>query len=160
MTRGSQQLGISLIEVLVGVSIITVSLIAIGFSVTAYVDARAALLVNTKSMYLAEEGYETLRAIRDVDWNTVEALALDTEHYFDISTSTIGVTGTPEIIDTDYRRWFVLQEVHRNSDDDIVAPGGLGVTTVDPGARDVTVYVQSPTGTSSLRAILTNLHAL
>jgi type II secretory pathway pseudopilin PulG len=159
MSTCVSQKGISLIEVLVGVSIITVSLIAIGFSVTAYVDARTALLVNTKSMYLAEEGYETLRAIRDVDWNSIEGLALDTEHYFDISTSTIGVTGTPEIIDTEYRRSFILREVHRNASDDIVSSTTVG-TTIDAGARDVTIYVQSPVGTSSVRAILTNLHAI
>lgn len=158
MTTREKQLGISLIEVLVGVSIIAVSLIAIGFSVTAYIDARAALLVNTKSVYLAEEGYEVLRALRDIDWNTIDALALDTEHYFDISTTTIGVTATPEIIDSEYRRWFVLSEVYRNNSDDIVI-GALG-GTVDDGSREVTIYVQSPVGTSSMQAILTNLHAI
>lgn len=159
MTTKTAQAGVTLIEVLIGIAIVTSSLIAIGFSVNAYVDARAALLVNMKAMYLTEEGYETLRAIRDNNWNTIEALALDTSHYFSISTTTIGVTATPEVIDTDFTRSFILREVYRNASDDIVSSTTPGAT-VDDGALEATIYVASPTGTSSMQAILTNLHAL
>lgn len=158
MTRKGQS-GVTLIEVLVGVSIVAVSLVAIGFSVNAYVDARTALLVNTKATYLAEEGYETLRAIRDTDWNTLDALAVDTEHYLSISTTTIAVSATPEVIDTDFHRSFILREVYRNASDDIVSSTTPGAT-VDDGSREATVYVGTPVGTSSLQAIITNIHAL
>lgn len=158
MTARFLKSGVTLIEVLVGVSIVAVSLIAIGFSVNAYVDARAALLVNTRAVYLAEEGYETLRAIRDTNWNTLDALTVDTEHYLSISTTTISVSGTPEVIDTDFNRSFILREVYRNASDDIVSsttPGAI----VDDGAREVTIYVGTPIGTSTLQAIITNIHA-
>lgn len=159
MTPRIKQSGITLVEVLVGISIVTVSLVAIGFSITSYVEARAALLIDTKAMYLAEEGYETLRAIRDTDWDTLDVLAVNTSHYLDISTTTIAVSATPEIIDLDFERWFIVREVYRNATDDIVSSTTPGAT-VDNGARDVTIYVESPSGTSSLRAILTNIHAI
>ena len=62
---------------------------------------------KTKALYLAEEGIEMLRYLRDDDWNYLESsLNRDTIYYFDPSASDINVTGSPEIIDSDYYREF------------------------------------------------------
>jgi Tfp pilus assembly protein PilV len=150
------QTGVSLIEVIVGVGIITVMLVVIGFSITSYIDARAALLDNTKAMYLAEEGYEILRAVRDNNWETIDELSTNTYYYFYVSTSTFATSTTPEIIDAEFRRSFMLRELRRDANDDIVASGG----TVDSESRLVEVFVGTTNGTTSLEFILTNIFAI
>ncbi len=152
------QTGVSIVEVILGVGIITTLVVTIGYTMNAYVDTRSVLLTDTKALYLAEEGMELLRAARDDDWDTITALPLDTRRYFDLSGGTIAITTTPEVIDTDFERHFVISSLYRNSDDDVVdstAPGA----SVDASGRVADVFVVTPTGTSTFAAILTNIHA-
>ncbi|MEK7639250.1 MAG: type II secretion system protein [Patescibacteria group bacterium] len=158
MPSRSSQSGVTLVEVIVGIGIITMSLVTIGLSVNSYVDARAALLNNVKATYLAEEGYEIIRALRDDDWDAFAALAVDTTQYLSVTPVTIAFSATPEIIDTNFTRSFILHDVYRNGSDDIVASTTAG-STGDDGAREVAVSVVSGNGTTTFRAILTNLFA-
>jgi prepilin-type N-terminal cleavage/methylation domain-containing protein len=154
-----RQSGVSLIEVMMAMAIISSLVIAIGWSITTYVDARSALLNDVKNVYLAEEGYEIIRALRDDDWNTIDALTVGDTHYLDVSTSTIAIGGGPEVIDGEFYRSFVLTEVYRDSNDDVTAsttPGAL----VDTEILEVKVSVFGPTGTTSLSALVSNLHAI
>jgi Tfp pilus assembly protein PilV len=150
--------GVTLIEVLIAIGTVSVILIAVGLSVTSYVEARKNLLTQTKSTYLIEEGYETLRAIRDTNWSTLSALTVDDTYYFSLSTTTLSIVTTPEIIDTDYRRSFVVRSVYRNGSRDIVASTTVGAT-VDSNSRQFDISVANPVGTSKFSAILTNIHA-
>lgn len=159
MTKRFLQSGISLVEVIVAIGIIAAMLVTVGFAITNYIDARAALLDNTKAIYLAEEGYEILRAIRDTDWNEIDQLSTDTYYYFAVSTSSIGTTTSPEIIDSNYRRSFVLRDLYRDTDDDIVASTTAGAS-VDTNGREVEIFVSGPNGTTSLNAIITNMFAI
>ncbi len=154
-----RQSGVSLIEVIVAMAIITSMLVAVGFSVTSYVDARTQLLDNTKSVYLAEEGYEMLRVIRDDDWSTINGLVNGTTYYFDVTDTTLAITATPEIIDTDFTRSFVLSRAFRDSNDDIVDSSDPSAV-VDSGTRVIDVSVAGPTGTSTLKALIANLYAI
>ena len=158
---GFRQKGVTLIEVLIAISIISTIVIAVGFSVNTFVDARTNLLHNTRAVYLAEEGYEIIRALRDDSWSTLDALTLSDTHYLDVATSTIAFSGTQEVIDGLYYRSFVLSEVYRDgsSGDDITASTTAGAT-VDADMVEVTVSVFGPTGTTSLTAILSNLYAI
>lgn len=154
-----KQRGVTLVEVMIALSIIASIAVVIGFSVTAYVDARTKLLNDTKSLYLAEEGYEVLRALRDNDWDTIDVLAIGSTHYLDVSTSTIAVSATPEIIDGLFYRSFVLSAVYRNSNDDITSSTASGAI-VDTEILEVRMSVFGPTGTTSLTALLSNIHAI
>lgn len=155
--RSSAQSGVSLIEVITGVAIITIILVAIGFAVQTYVAARTTLLVNLKATYLAEEGYEIIRSLRDENWNTIDALPVNTTRYLSVSTTTRAITTTPEVIDTNFRRSFKLQSVYRNSNDDIVASTAPGAA-LDSETREVEMSVSGPNGTTTFEAILTNLY--
>lgn len=157
--KQAKQSGVTLIEVIVGIGIVAVTLVAIGFGVNAYVDARRELITETKSTYLIEEGYEIIRAIRDNDWNTIEALTTGSTYYLAVSTTTLAVSTTPEIIDSTYRRSFIVRAVYRNASSDIV-PSSTSGATVDAGSRQIDVSVAGPTGTTTLSAILSNLHAI
>lgn len=154
------QSGVTLVEVVIGISIIATTLVAIGLSVNAYVDARAVLLVNTKAVYLSEEGYEIVRAIRDMNWNTIDALPINTTRYLSVSTTTIAVTTTPEIIDGQFRRSFIVRSVYRSVTTDDIVTSSLPGATVDDGSRKIEISVSGPHGTSTFEAILTNLFAI
>lgn len=158
MRRLITQAGVTLVEVIIGITIISVSLVAIGYSINAYVDARAALLTDVKAAYLAEEGYELVRSLRDDDWNTIDALALDTLHFLAVSSTSAAVTAAPEVIDALYTRSFELRALYRDGNDDIVDSGAPGASIDDEG-RMLDVHVHGPNGTTTFEAIITNIRA-
>ena len=157
--RTTRQSGVALIEVVVAIGIIATIVVAVGFSVNTYVTARSRLLTDLKTVYLAEEGYEIIRGLRDNNWSTLDALPTDTKEYLSVSTTSVGIGGGIEVIDGQYYREFVLQPVYRNASDDVVDASAPGAT-VDPEARIVSVSVGGPSGTSTFSAILANLHAI
>ncbi len=159
MKRVLKTQGVSLVEVLIGISIISVLLVVIGYSINTYVSARAALLNDTKATYLAEEGLEIVRAVRDNDWNTIDALPTNTTRYLNVSTTTFSIVTTPEVIDGQFYRQFIVRPVYRNASDDIVASTTVGATS-DDGSRQIDMYVGGPSGTTTLQAIITNLYAI
>jgi hypothetical protein len=109
---------------------------------------------ETQALYLAEEGQELVRFIRDNDWTNISSLSIGVDYYLDIQTSDITTTATPEVIGR-FTRSFSLEDVERDSDDDIVSSG-----SVDSGSRYVTVSVEwgTPVRTVSLTSILTNIN--
>lgn len=158
MVRTREQ-GITLIEVIIALSIITIMLVVVGYSVMSYVHARTELLDDVKTAYLAEEGFEIVRALRDADWTAFEVLAIGGDHYLAVATTTVAFSATPEFIGTDFFRTVTVANVYRDADDDIVPSTEPGAT-LDPESRLVTVSAGGPTGTSSFSGILTNLNAL
>jgi type II secretory pathway pseudopilin PulG len=159
MRRSLYTKGVSLVEVLIGISILAVMLVVIGYSINTYVNARAALLNNTKATYLAEEGIEIVRAVRDNNWNTIDALPTNTTRYLSVSTTTFSIVTTPEVIDNNFYREFKVRPVYRNASDDIVASTTVGAT-VDDGSRQIDMYVGGPAGTTTIQTIITNLYAI
>ncbi len=159
MIRRTAKSGVTLVEVVIGIGIISVSLVAIGLSINTYVAARSALLHNLKATYLAEEGYELIRAVRDTNWNTLDALTVNNRHYLSVSGVAPAITTTPEVIDTVFRRSFVVRNVYRNASDDIVSSTTPGAR-IDDGSRQFDIFVAGPSGTSTFQAILTNIFAL
>lgn len=79
--------------------------------------------------------------------------------YLDVSPASVGVGVSPEIIDSEYRRSFIVREVYRDANDDIVASTTAGAT-VDDGSREISVYVAGPAGTTTMQAILANVRAI
>lgn len=143
----------------IGIGIISVSLVAIGLSINTYVAARSALLNNLKATYLAEEGYEIIRAVRDTNWNTIDALTANSTYYLNVSGAAPAITTIPEIIDTNFRRSFVVRNVYRNNNDDIVS-STTPSATIDDGSRQFDMFVSGPNGTTTFQAILSNIYAI
>lgn len=151
--------GVSLIEVIVGISILAVILLAVGLSINAFAEARSRLVIDAQTLYLAEEGVEMVRALRDDDWDSIDSYAIDTTYYFDVATTTIAIGSTPEIIDGEFFRQVTFRQVYRNGSDDIVA-STTGGASVDDELVEVEVSVGGPTGTTTLRSILSNIFAI
>lgn len=145
--------GLTLIEVLIGVAIAGLVIVFIAHTITLFTAASEEALDRTQALYLAEEGIEILRYLRDADWNTIEnELSVGTTYYFDVSTTTLATTTVVETIGQ-FTRSFELSEVERDSDDDIISSGG----TVDSGSRFATVTVSWGSESVSLTSLLTDL---
>ena len=96
---------------------------------------------TVKAAYLAEEGVENIRFLRDVSW----------------SENILGLTSTSTVIDNFYRT-VTLSEVYRDANGDIVTSGG----SLDPNTKlivsSVSWWAGTATTTKSISTYLTNLY--
>lgn len=166
MKKNILQSGTTLMEIVVVTAILsTVSLAFLGtFTTVSKFHEK-----NTKAIkagLLAEEGIEALRVVKSQNFQTLGSIAAaiagggaSTRQYFAVSTSTWGVTTTPEIIDGLYYRYFFINPVYRTGTYDVTFNSGLG--TFDPNTIAVDVYVEwlwrNATNTNVYKALMTNL---
>ena len=151
--------GISLIEVVVGSAIVLVVVLALTQSYNTYIRYALGNQNNTRANFLLEEGIETLILMRDESWNTnILTLSNSTTYYLYFNGTKWVSTTTPQYIDTDFIRSFVLSAVNRDTNDDIATVG-----TLDSNLKKATVtfsYWQGhATTTKSLSTFITNLYA-
>ena len=149
----------SLVEILIGASIISIGMLALIDAYTLYVKYALLHDKDVQTAYLLEEGLEAVTLLRDQSWTAnIAPLAASTTFslYYNGTTWTKGTT--TEYIDGTFVRNFVLNSVTRNGSDQISASG-----TTDPNTRKVTVTISYPQGggttTQSLSKYITNLYA-
>ena len=151
----NNQSGFGLVEIVVAVTIITIVSIFISLTITQVIQARTVMLQDTHKLYLAEEGYEMVRFLRDDSWSAISSLSYDQAYYFDSSTTTIALSVDPEVIGQ-YTRSFRLLPVYRSGAGEIVDGGEIGAT-IDEGSRFVRVHVVDDNGTTTVEAIMANI---
>lgn len=153
--------GVSLIEVLVATSIMLVFFIALVGVYNSYLRSARTNINTVKAVYLADEGIEAVKFLRDSSWSTnISPLSAATNYYFAISTTTITTTTTNTFVDNIFERKLNIATVNRDpSSGDIVTSGG----TLDSDTRLVTVTVSwlsnGATSTKSVSTYITNLFA-
>lgn len=131
--------GIGIIEIIVVVAIAGIALFGIS-GISSYalgvMNDRKALL---EAEYLAEEGMEAVRSVRDESWTAnIAALAMAVNYYPVIFGSKWTLSATnPGLINGRYARRAVFENVNRDGSDNIVSSGG----TLDSNTKKVTVYV-------------------
>ncbi len=153
--------GVSLVEVIIAVSIISLGFVVVA---QAYVTLVKVSLANTKKIQgalIAEEGMEAIRGIRDISWSSkIANLSVNTKYYFAFSTTTNLWTSTSTLgyVDGTFARSFTLQNVYRNGSSNIASSG-----TLDPNIKKVVVSVawqdKSATTTKTISTYLTNILA-
>lgn len=151
-----QSRGITIVEALVGLSILAVVLVFIVQTQTIFFASSGRALDVTQATYLAEEGQEFVRYLRDEDWAQLSGLANDTDHYFDVDAANISITTTPEVVNDTFTRSFSLSSLERDVNDDFVESGG----TSDGGGRVVTVTISWEGESISLTSLVTNIHSI
>ena len=109
---------------------------------------------KTIALYLAESGIEYIKQIRSEDWTNISSLTNGTTYYFNVSTTSIATSVSPEVIDGYYQRSFELSSLRRDTSGDILSTGG----TVDADSRYVVVTVNYGGSSLEVGSILTNLH--
>lgn len=148
--------GTTLVEVLVGVSIVAIVSVFVGVTVYQFSVVRNNILDDTSKLYLAEEAYETIRFLRDADWSNISGLTNDTSYYLQVSTTTVAIGGSPELISGKFNRSFLVQPVYRNGSGNIVASTTSGAS-IDADAKHLFIYVGDNKSTTTMQAILVNL---
>ncbi|MCA9363811.1 hypothetical protein KC727_01170 [Candidatus Kaiserbacteria bacterium] len=146
--------GITAVEALVGITIVAMVLVFGAHTVIRFLTVGGEVGEKTQALYLAEEGLEMVKFIRDVEWDTIAGLTDGATYYLSVSGVSVVVSGTPETIGI-FSRSFVVEPVERNADDDIVASG-----TDDDDSKYVTVTVSwgSPAQSLSFTTIVADIN--
>ena len=141
MKKINLQKGTGLAEILVAVSIFS---IVLGFLVTAsnlYLGGSGESLRNAEGAYLAQEGIEAVKTIRDANWSNISSLTAGTNYYlyFDTSSSTNNVWKATTTVSSlsPFARTFKVSAVNRDSNGNIVTTGG----SLDANTEKVVVSV-------------------
>lgn len=150
--------GITAVETIIGVSLAALILAFAGQAIVQFVNTARVVSEKTKALYLAEEGHELMRFIRDESWANVGGLTNGSTYYFAVSGTSIGVTTTPQLIDG-YRRTVVLQNVYRDTTTQDIVASTTGGSVADTSTKYVRVDVSwgTPTSTVSLTSMLTEI---
>lgn len=150
--------GSALLEVLFGISVVSIVLLSLLGAYNVYLKNAFRLTEKVQASFLAEEGIEALRIIRDNGWNTsFGTFVSDTPYNFSFEGGAWKATTTAIIVDGRFWRTFKISAVNRDSSDDIILGGG----TNDPNTKKAVVTVSwnsgGATSTISISTYLTNL---
>jgi type II secretory pathway pseudopilin PulG len=150
--------GMGLVEVLVAVFIFTIILSSLILVSNMYLSGAGDNLRLTQAAYLAEEGVEAVKTIRDNSWTNISAMATGTKYYLATTSSAWATTTTKVYIDNFFLRYFILEDAMRdNNSRDILDTG----TIVDSKTRKLTVFVswlgKTGTTTKSLKTYITDI---
>lgn len=158
--------GFGLVEVLVASVIIGTALVALAAAGQLAFRSISKSAEQLQARFLAEEGLEVVRIMRDESWSdNIASREIDVAYYpvFATSTSDWSLTDTEQpLIDNTFERTVIFDEVYRrDSDDDIVPASSADEKTIDQGTRKVTSRVlwEQATGTMSVEVetYITNL---
>lgn len=150
--------GITAVEAVVGVSIAALILTFTTHTIVRFIRTSGDSADKTQALFLAEEGLEFTRYIRDDAWGNISALTNGATNYIEVGASTITTTTTPEVIGQ-FTRSFIIEPIYRDSNDDIV-PSTEPSATADTDSKEVEAIVTwgNPAKSVSLKTIVSNLH--
>lgn len=130
-----------MVEVLVAISIITVSvLVAMNVAQKSVYLFRQAFHTN-QAAFLLEEGAEAVRIMRDDAWSNISSLTVGTTYYPTFSGGTWLLSATPNTIGI-FTRTAIITSVNRDDSTQDIASVG----TDDPKTKLVTLTVSWPEG--------------
>ena len=163
MKNNNLQKGSGLVEILVAVFVFSIVLSSLITASNMYLSGASDNLKSAKAAYLAQEGIEALKIIRDTNWTTISALTDNANYYlyFDTSSTTNNTwkatsTMSYATVDSIFTRSFKLNSVYRDANGRIQSSG-----TLDNNTEKVTVSVswqsKSTTTTKYLSTYITKI---
>lgn len=163
LTANSRQLaaGFSLVEVVIGTSLILLSLTGLVAASSFYLKAGGKSTGNLKAAFLLQEGVEAVTLMRDDAWSNLSSLAAKTPYHLSWNGAKWVATTTAILADNAFIRTFQLDAVYRrDSDKDIVASSSQDAKTLDENTKELIVRVMSsstPAIDASVVTYLANL---
>lgn len=137
MMNINRKKGVSLIEAVIGITILLIFVVGIASGAIVYLKLMEINGQKSKAALLLEEGFEAMRVMRDTSWTSnVETLTPGDPYWIIFESGTYKATTTVTYIDG-INRYVVLEEVNRDSNDDISATG-----TLDSGMRKILMTVE------------------
>ena len=136
-----KNLGFGLLEIVIAASIISGTIFSLSYVFLISNKLAAASSNKVRASFLAEEGLEALRVLRDTSWSAnIAGLSAGTNYYLSFNTVTSAwsiSTSNPGYIDNLFTSTITIENVQRDANDDIVSSGG----TNDPDTKKFNVSV-------------------
>ena len=152
--------GVSLVEVIIGTSLILLSLTGLTTAYSFYLKAGLKNTDTLKAAFLLEEGVEAATLLRDDGWNSFSSLTSGTPYYLSWNGTKWVATTTAITVDGVFKRTITLGDVYRrNADKDIVPITSGDPKSIDAGTKKVTVrvFIGSSATTTLDKSVVTYL---
>lgn len=151
--------GMGLIEIIIGTSIISLSMVGLIAAFNLFIRAGLANTEKIQAIYLLEESSEAFRHMRDGGWTVnIDSLSKDVSYHLALESSSWIATTTASLIDGVFDRTAVVYDVYRrDSDSDIVASTSPDSKTLDPNIVQITTNVIWNNGSVNSTTYLTNM---
>lgn len=118
--------GITVVEVLFAAAIMASFIGFLSLAFLLYLQIATAGPKHTAGVFLADEGVEAVKSIRNKSWaSEIETLNKDVSYHLYLSNDGWQATTTEQLIDGTFTRVFVLKGVERDVDGKIVEVGGV-----------------------------------
>jgi hypothetical protein len=159
MIRTSYKSGIGMLETLIGLSILVSAVLVLMATFNSYTSVALRETNVLKGIYLAEEGVEAIRTLRDKSFATnISAQTIGTPYHLIFVSPEWQLTTTPQIIDGKFQRTVTFDEVYRrDTDSDIIDVSSSDPKTMDPETKKVTVQVVWDDESRSIVTYITDL---
>ena len=157
-TTHTARAGFGLVEVVIGTAIISITIVGMLAAFNLFLRASLGHTARAQASFLAEEGLEATRFIRDAGWTNVTNLATGTPYYLTMSGSAWAASVTATTSLGSFSRTVTLGDVYRRmSDHDIVDISSPDAKALDADARRVVSRVVGRGVDLSLTTYLTNV---
>jgi len=149
--------GSSLIEMIVGLSLLVFLVLSFVISFNYFIRTSFLGTKTTQSYFLAEEGIEALKSMRNNSWNIfINPLLPGQNYYLYFNGSNWESTTSPSTVDVIFTRKFTVENIYRDVNGDISISG-----TLDSGTKKINVsvsyMVKDTVLTKNLSTIITNI---
>lgn len=149
--------GFSLVEVLVMVFIATFAIFVVWRVYVLYIKISISNPALFQASFLAEEGIEVVKFMRDYGWShNIAVLSPGVSYTLTFDGAMWGVTTTPAYIDGFFDRRILFSDVYRDANGNISESG-----TADPGTKKVAVIVSwwkdTATSTREITTYVSNI---
>ncbi|MFA6536660.1 MAG: prepilin-type N-terminal cleavage/methylation domain-containing protein [Candidatus Paceibacterota bacterium] len=148
--------GFSLLEIVIATAILATVLLGSVGALTLAIKIASANTAKIQAAYLAEEGVEAVRILRDNGW-AANIASQASPFYLSFNGTTWQATSVNQYVDGIFERKVTLSSIYRDGSKKIVWSGG----TLDTNAKKITVEVSwlsaGATTTKSISTILANI---
>jgi hypothetical protein len=149
--------GFSIAESVIAVFLITLFIISVWEIYTLYLKISLANPAYFKASFLAEEGVEAIKFMRDSNWTqNISTLTPDTYYMIEFNGTEWQFSSTPVLIDGRFDRRVAFQDVFRDVSGNIVESGNY-----DPKTKKVNVevswYANGATTTRTISTYVSNI---
>jgi prepilin-type N-terminal cleavage/methylation domain-containing protein len=149
--------GFTLIEIILGIALICLIAYGITSFFTRALQTGRISTDRITAALLAEEGIEVLKAKRNQNWSNIGSLSTTTTYSFSWTGFDWATTTTVQSVEGYYWRSFVVTDVFRDNNDDIVTTGGTYTTSTKKITMSVAWQSRFGWSTSTIETYLTNL---
>lgn len=149
--------GFGLIEIIIGSTILTVSLIAISTYFQKSLQLSQDSAKTVQASFLLEEGIEAAKFFRDTSWQNISGLTAGTSYFLQFDGTKWATTSSNVFVDGIFERKLVIDNVSRDVNDDIVSSGGTNDADTKKATVSVAWFGRNGTTTKSISTYITNI---